>query len=722
MSTIPVVSVLGPLSKDVQLMLDTGAEVSVIKLNILPEDCSYNTTKRVALKGIGPEPIITLGTISMRLFGFDRTLHLVSNNFEIPHHGVLGSDFFEDTRAKLDYDSRALMVGEFKVPFFKRDTADEVRKPNYDIFEGEEHYLQYANVKPIITQILRPISIDPMHDDYHIHKAHFGSICTLQAEETAITSKSRIERLVECINVSHLESSEERKIVTDLVTEYEDCFHLDGDEFKGTSMIEHRIKVTEEEPINTKQYRFPYHLKDELNRQVNKMLEEGIIKHSDSPFNSPVWIVPKKADTTGKPRYRIIIDFRELNERTIADNYPIPNIADIFDQVGGAKYYTVLDMHAGFHHVSMHKDSAHYTGFSTDRGHYEFVRMPFGLKNSPATFQRLVNECLLGLQGQGCFSYIDDLVIYSQSLEEHVRIFRQLMTRLRKYNLKLEITKCEFLKPKVHYLGHIISQDGLGVDNKKVEAIKKFPVPKTQKNVREFLGLATYYSRFINNFAKTTKPLTALLQKDTKFTWTDETSIAFETVKKLLSEAPLLAFPDFFKEFLVSTDASNIAVAGILSQGEIGKDRPIAYTSRMLRGAEPRYDTYEKEALAVHFSVKQFRHYLYGRPFKVITDHQPLVWFKKADASVRVQKWRFILAEYQYKIIYRPGRKNAPADALSRNIEGGDASQVTVVTRSTKQNHDTKNQSRRIKLKLPRDRPETSENRLDTVRLSKTVK
>jgi len=262
---------------------------------------------------------------------------------------------------------------------------------------------------------------------------------------------------------------------------------------------------------------------------------------------------------------------------------------------------------------------------------------------------------------------MDDIVIYAISLEEHARKYNLLIERLRRANLKLQPDKCEFLKTEVTYLGHVIGKDGVKPDPKKLEVVRQFPRLKTPKNIKQFLGLAGYYRRFIPSFSKLVKPLTNLLKNDTRFEWTSAQEESFEILKQKLCEEPVLQYPDFSKTFILTTDASGIAVGGILSQGEINKD-PISYASRTLNDNEIKYDTYEKEALAIIYCVKHFRPYLYGRKFTLVTDHKPLLWFKNAqDANMRILRWRLKLAEYEYDMVYKAGKTNVNADALSRN-------------------------------------------------------
>lgn len=477
----------------------------------------------------------------------------------------------------------------------------------------------------------------------------------------------RVDKIKQNLRLEHL-NREEREHVENLVEKHDDLFHLPNDLLTCTNKIAHKITTTDERPISTKQYRFPPVHKDEINKQINSLLDHKIIEPSESPYNSPLWIVPKKADSKGNKRWRMVIDYRTLNEKTIGDAYPLPNITEILDQLGSAKYFSVFDLASGFHQIPMHEPDAQKTAFSTPYGHYQFTRMPFGLKNAPATFQRLMDQVLCGLQGLELFVYLDDIVLYASSLREHEIKFKKLAERLKSANLKLQPDKCEFLRKEVTYLGHIISEDGVKPDPSKIKAVKEFPQPQNAKAIKQFLGLAGYYRRFIPNFSKTAKPLTDLLKKDAPFVWEKQQSEAFDLLRNSLCSQPLLQYPDFTQPFIVTTDASGYAIGGILSQGPIGRDLPIAYTSRLLNGAEKNYSTIEKELLAIVYSVHYFRPYLYGRKFMLITDHKPLKWLHSVkDPTSRLVRWRLKLAEYEYSVEYKAGKNNVNADALSRN-------------------------------------------------------
>jgi hypothetical protein len=392
------------------------------------------------------------------------------------------------------------------------------------------------------------------------------------------------------------------------------------------------------------------------------MLRDGIIAPSISPWNAPLLVVPKKADASGVKKWRIVVDFRKLNDVTIGDNYPIPVISEILDALGNSRYFSTIDCANGFRQILVRTEDRSKTAFSTSQGHFEYNRMPFGLKNAPSTFARLMSTVLSGLQGIKCLVYLDDIVIFGNTLHDHNEKLRDVLDRLRKHNLKLQLDKCEFLRKELTFLEHVVSKHGVKPDGRKVEAVRNFPVPTNTREVKGFLGLAGYYRRFVPNFSKIAKPLTKLLSKGTTYVWNDETNESFNKLKELLITEPILQYPDFKQPFVLTTDASNDAIGAVLSQGPIGKDLPIAYASRTLNNAEKNYSTTEKELLAIVWGCKHFRQYLYGRKFTIVTDHRSLTWI----FSSKLLRWRLQLEEYDYNVIYKKGTENSNADALSR--------------------------------------------------------
>lgn len=467
------------------------------------------------------------------------------------------------------------------------------------------------------------------------------------------------------VRLSHT-NQEERKQIIQLLKSYADIFHFDNDKLTFTNSVKHEIKLKNETPIHTKTYRYPQVHKAEVEKQINSMLEQGIIKHSQSPWSSPIWIVPKKLDASGIRKWRIVIDYRKLNEQTIDDRYPIPNINDILDKLGKSQYFTTLDLKSGFHQIEMAPQDTCKTAFSTEYGLFEFLRMPFGLKNSPSTFQRVMDNVLCNVKN--CVVYLDDIIIFSTSLQEHILNLKNVFDRLRKFNLKVQLDKCEFLKKEVHYLGHVITPFGIKPNPDKIQAILDYPIPRTTKQLKGFLGLIGYYRKFIKNFAKITKPLTSCLKKDNSIDITNPDYInCFNHCKTLLTNEPILQYPDFEKPFVLTTDASNYAIGAILSQGPIGSDLPISYASRTLNEHEINYSVIEKELLAIVWATKYFRPYLFGQKFKIVTDHKPLQWlFSLKEPNSKLVRWRLRLEEYDYEICYKKGKLNQNADALSR--------------------------------------------------------
>ncbi|QBP37036.1 putative RdRP [Lampyris noctiluca errantivirus 1] len=460
----------------------------------------------------------------------------------------------------------------------------------------------------------------------------------------------------------------EIKELKKIIKSYEDLFLNNNEKLTHTNVIKHQIKTTDDNPIYTKSYRYPEIYKAEVKQQIDKMLENEIIQESYSPWSSPIWIVPKKMDASGKKKFRMVVDYRKLNQKTIDDKFPIPNITEILDKLGKSIYFTTLDLESGFHQIEVDKKDIQKTAFSTETGHYEFLRMPFGLKNAPSTFQRLMNYVLREYIGKICLVYLDDIIILGTSLQEHSENIRKVFQKLRENNLKIQIDKSEFFRKEVAYLGHIVSREGVKPNPDKIEAIKNYTLPKTTKEIKGFLGLLGYYRRFIPNFSKITKPFTTCLKKNNKIDITNEEYLqCFKTCKNLLTNSPILQYPDFTKEFILTTDASNYALGAVLSQNINGKDLPIAYASRTLNEHEINYSTIEKELLAIIWGTKYFRPYLYGVKFIIRTDHKPLTWlFSLKDPNSKLLRWKIKLDEYNYEIQYKKGITNTNADALSR--------------------------------------------------------
>lgn len=474
--------------------------------------------------------------------------------------------------------------------------------------------------------------------------------------------------IMEQIRTNHL-NSEELKSLKKLFVHFQDIFHQEEQPLTFTNAVKHRINTKDDIPTHTKSYRYPYCHKDEVQRQITKMLDQGIIRPSISPWTSPIWIVPKKADASGQQKWRLVIDYRKLNEKTTTDRYPIPNINEILDKLGRSMYFSTIDLASGFHQIEVHEKDIQKTAFSVDNGHYEFVRMPFGLKNAPSTFQRVMDNILREHIGVRCLVYMDDIIVFSTSLQEHLVNLTKIFETLRKFNMKIQLDKSEFLHKEVAFLGHVVTPEGVKPNPSKIDAIKQWPLPRNEKELRGFLGVLGYYRKFIKDFAKIAKPLTQALRKEETIQHTKEFLSAFERCKSILTSSHVLTYPDFSKPFVLTTDASKYAIGAVLSQGPIGYDRPISFASRTLTKTEENYSTIEKELLAIDWACKYFRPYLFGRKFILYTDHKPLTYaINLKDPHSKLVRWKLRLEEFDYEIRHRPGKQNVVADGLSRII------------------------------------------------------
>ena len=416
-------------------------------------------------------------------------------------------------------------------------------------------------------------------------------------------------------------------------------------------MIEHSIDTGTAHPIRLPPYRLPYAYQKTVESELKEMLEEGVISRSNSEWAAPVVLVTKKDGGI-----RFCVDYRKLNALSKSDSYPMPRVDELIDRLGSAKYISTLDLSRGYWQVLMAKESRQKTAFVTPYGLFQFNVMPFGLQGAPSTFQRMMDQLLRGLEDCAA-AYLDDLIVYSTSWTEHLVALRAVLERLKMAGLTAKPSKCHLALKECMYLGHIVGNGQVCPENEKVNAVEDFPVPRTKKEVRTFLGLAGYYQKFMASYATIAAPLTELTKKTApnQVIWTLQCDRSFKELKKHLCMAPVLQCPDFNQPFILQTDASDWGIGGVLSQlDKQGHDHPIAYYSRKLLPRERRYSTIEKECLAIKLSTQAFRVYLLGRPFTVMTDHHSLQWLDRLKTdNARLTRWSLALQPYQFKVIYR---------------------------------------------------------------------
>ncbi|KAL4103608.1 hypothetical protein QTP88_018969 [Uroleucon formosanum] len=576
----------------------------MIKLSSLLDEVFVDETQIYQLKGINEYLVHTIGSVTLDVqFGAKvepTNFQVVRDDFPVPHEGILGKPFLVNNGLIIDYQASKITQSN-EEPIQVAPRTETIIAISTTTAEGSTFVIhsqtiggeniRLGNVLSTVKQrqllavvvncTENPVTLQPLQlKDVFCSEYQESTMLVATHSQREPVDTNRLKSIKETLQTEHL-NPEECNSLWRICREFTNIFHLSGDTLTSTTTIHHEIRTPENAtPINVRPYRLPYDHRQEIIKQTKELEENKIIQPSDSPWNAPLIVVPKKPDAQGKPQYRVCVDFRRLNQITVGDAFPIPRIDEILDQLGRSRYYSTLDLASGYHQVPIREEDRQKTAFSTDKGHYEFIQMPFGLSGAPSTFQRLMNSVLIGINGVKAFVYLDDIIIYATDLRDH------------------------------------------------------------ESKLRE---------------------------KNVPFEWTIEAQIAFDTLKEKLINAPILQYPNFEKEFILTTDASQFAIGSILSQGIPGQDLPIAYASRTLNKAEQAYSTTEKELLSIVWAVKHFRPYLLGREFKIFTDHQPLTWlFNVKDPGSRLMRWRLKLAEYNYEVVYKPGVINTNADALSR--------------------------------------------------------
>lgn len=465
-------------------------------------------------------------------------------------------------------------------------------------------------------------------------------------------------------NTIHADAiGKEAKQQSSLLQEFRDCISYSTSELGKTDAASLSIRCTSDVPIAYRPYRLAENEKSIVRNIIQELLDNNIIRESNSPYASPILLVKKK-----NGEYRMCVDYRKLNAITVRDKYPMPLIEEQIDKLEANEYFTGLDLASGYYQVPVTTDSIEKTAFVTPEDHYEFLRMSFGLTNAPAVFQRLMDKVLGPLKNSIAFPYLDDVIIPSQTIEEGITRLRQVLSTFRTHNLTLKLEKRTFFARSLEYLGREVSAQGVRPGQSKIEALVRMERPRSVKQIQQVLGLASYFRRFVENFATIVEPLTRLTRKNVPWVWEDAQEQTFNNIKEKLTTRPVLMIFDPERRTEVHTDASAVGVGAILLQEKDGRMAVVAYFSRQTTKDQRCYHSYELETMAVVLALRHFRVYLLGTKFKVVTDCNALrLTFTKRDLLPRIGRWWLEIQEYTFDIEYRAGSKMAHVDALSRN-------------------------------------------------------
>jgi len=506
-------------------------------------------------------------------------------------------------------------------------------------------------------------------------------IINLSTSDVHVKENERISRAILCTEIAETQceksdfdvesikhgdqlTNEEQLALQTLIIKYRNCFATQMSELGKVKSTECNIITVTNKPVTFR----PYRLSESERRTVREMVEDlkgcGIITDSNSPYASPILLVKKKDGGS-----RFCVDYRALNKITVKDRYPLPLIEEQIDRLAGMKLYTNLDMFSGYYQIPMSKDAREKTSFITPDGQYEFTRMPFGIANGPSVYQRMINQVLGPLRFTIAMVFMDDVLIPSRTVEDGLYNLETVLETFVNANLTLNLKKCNFLCTEIEYLGFQISEGSIAPSKRKIEAVMNFPRPRDVHNVRQYLGLTGYFRRYVQGYAQITKPLTSLLHKDTPWEWTEDQDAAFEKLKSILTNKPILKLYDPLSEMEVHCDASQLGLGAILLQkDERASMHPVAYASRQTTAEESRYHSTELETLAVVWSLQKFRTYLIGKKFKVITDCAAVRWtFCKKNIVPRIGRWWLQIMDYDFEVEHRAGDKMDHVDALSRN-------------------------------------------------------
>ena len=712
------------------MLVDTGATASLVSdkvVSLLSADYEIRPSKIRALKGVGPNLVgvseeIVLSVLFSNNFVCEPVPFLITPHEFCSHAFLLGADFLSLNRFLPDVDQKTLLVkseGTYSVvardpslmesvslvcsasDFIELESNSWTLVPvvlNLDGFPEfptniaaefiPEKSLK-VDISPGILNLCSDVQYVPVfnysHRCQHIHKGQmlgittflpsapvevaqmkaFSEVAPVSVPDPAWTETSLSE--VFRLSDSAL-TSEEKSTLISVLSKFPDVISHGDHDVGTTTAVQHHIELTDSRPVALPVRRLAPQVLKEVDDACHELENSGIIRSSCSPFSAP--IVPvRKPDGT----LRLCIDYRELNKVTKKDKFPIPNLTDLIYSLKGIRCFSSIDLVRGYYQVLMADDSIERTAFSTPHAHYEFVRMPFGVTNGPATFQRGMVIALSGIPTSRAIIYLHDILVLGKDFSDHLISLELVLSALNKYGFKLKPSKTSLCQSEVQFLGHIVSEKGILPLPRNLSGIQEFPVPTSIRQVRSFLGMVNFYRRFLPRCAEISKPLSEITGQRS-LNWTTTCQHAFEQLKDKLLSPDILTYPDYSDEappLELRVDASDFGAGAVLSQVQDGVSRPIAFVSYAFTETEKRYSTTERELAALRWAVKSLRVFLYGRKFFLFTDHRPLIYLHNMKLeSPRLARTLEDLSEFEYELRYTPGSTNIVADALSRNPVG----------------------------------------------------
>ena len=685
-------------------LLDSGADVSLIPTHVI-DTRRLNASQPKRLFAANDTEITVDGQITLPITIQERRFQTIFFASENVDEVILGRDWLATNKVIWNFDADRITVDGHPIKLLHKNqigprckrcrVGTELEIPPlseaiiptnliFGNFRKNAHDEQWTTVpsEPIsglrVARTLIPndsptVAVRVCNVSRHPIRLYKGqSVSVLQTVKIAAvapvttTDDSNAEQQRRSIvqGIDPMVSGETRQQLSELIEKYQDIFSYSEYDLGSTDIVQHEIDTGVQRPFRQALRPQPRAKLPVIDNLINEMQSQGIIEPCQSEWASNIVLVTKKDGSI-----RFCVDYRKLNSLTQKDAYPLPRIETCLDTLSGAAWFSTFDLRSGFHQVKVNPKDVNKTTFTCHRGTFRFPRMPFGLCNAPATFQRLMDTVLMGLNFDICLAYLDDIIVYSRDLQSHMERLERLFQRLQEANLKLKPSKCSIMQKRVSFLGYIVSESGIGTDPSKIEAVRNWPVPTNLRQSRAFVGLCQYYRRFVPNFSAIAAPLHALTKKGAPFIWTAECQNAFEQLKEALTSADVLALPDDEGHYILDCDASDKAIGAVLSQIQNGEERPICYASQLYDKHQQNYNVTRKELLALVTFVRKFRQYLLGRPFTIRSDHAALQWLRKTPEPIGQQaRWLEILEEFDFQVQHRPGTQHSNADSLSRRI------------------------------------------------------